>query len=220
MIRFYLWSGVPVHQAIRRLAVDRVRLRAVPFARLLWTARGVGIRATDPHRWLLMVRADESFERSRVVGGWDAVAAERASLTLRPLASRGTWRGTDPFGSGHRWDGPVLSLTHARLSPRRMVGFQRALPAVAEAAQAAHGLRWWTGFGEAPVGFKGTLTAWSSSAAASEFAFRSAVHVDVIRRTPVERWYAEELFTRFALLDADGTLDGTPAARLAEPEAG
>lgn len=217
MIRFYIWSGVPVHQALSRIAVDRVRLRRLPFARLVGTARGFDLASTDLHRWILMVRADASFETSRVVRGWDAAATERASLTLRSLASRGTWGGSDPFGSGTRWDGPVLSLTHARLSLRRMVGFHRALPAVAESALAADGLRWWTGFAEAPLGFKGTLTAWSSSAAASDYAFRSDVHVDVIRRTPIERWYAEELFTRFALLDANGTLDGAPAARLALP---
>ncbi|MGH3744140.1 MAG: monooxygenase [Mycobacteriales bacterium] len=206
-----------MRQALPRVAVDRVRIRRLPFARLLGTARGFDLASTDLHRWLLMVDTDGSFETSSVVRGWDALASERATLTLRPLASRGTWGGRDPFGSGTRWDGPVLSLTHARLSPRRMAGFSRALPPVAEAALAADGLRWWMGFGEAPVGFKGTLTAWSSSAAASDFAFRSDVHVDVIRRTPVERWYAEELFTRFALLDADGTLDGLPAARLAAP---
>ena len=218
VIRFYVWSGVPLHRALPRLAADRIRLRALPFARLLGTARGFDIASTDLHRGLLMVRADESFEASPVVRGWDALASERASLTLRPLASRGSWRGSDPFGSGTRWDGPVLSLTHARLSPMRIAGFNRALPAVAEAALAADGLRWWTGFGEAPVGFKGNLTAWSSSAAASDFAFRSPVHVHIIRRTPIERWYTEELFTRFALLDADGTLDGVPAAHLAAAE--
>lgn len=215
MIRFYVWSGVPVYRAVHRNALDRPALRALPFARLLFTARGFDLRSTDLRRWLLMVDADASFDGSRVVRGWDAIAAERAALTLRPLASRGTWRGRDPFGSGTRWDGPVLSLTHARLAPARMAGFQRALPTVARAALAADGLRWWMGFGEAPVGFKGTLTAWATSAAASDFAFRSAVHVDVIRQTPLEGWYAEELFSRFAILDADGTLDGLPAARLA-----
>lgn len=217
MIRCYVWSGVPARSALRRAVVDRARLRRLPFARLLLTARGFRVAATDLHRWLLIARTDASFASSPVVHGWDRIAAERASMTLRPLASRGTWGGSDPFGSGTRWDGPVLSLTHARLSPLRMVGFHRALPAVADAALAADGLRWWTSFGEAPVGFKGTLTAWSSSAAASDFAFRSAVHVDVVRRTPVERWYAEEIFTRFAILDADGTLDGEPASRLADP---
>lgn len=218
MIRFYVWSGVPVHQALPRLVADRAALRRLPFARLLCTARGFDLPSTDLHRWLLMADAPGTFDSSPVVRAWDAMAAERASLTLRPLASRGTWRGVDPFGSGTRWDGPVLSLTHARLSLRRLAGFRRAVPAVAAAALAADGLRWWTGFGEAPIGFKGTLTAWSSSAAASDFAFRSAVHVEVIRRTPVERWYVEELFTRFALLEAEGTLDGVPAARLAVPE--
>ena len=39
--------------------------------------------------------------------------------------------------------------------------------------------------------------------ALQEFAYATAAHRDVIARTPVEKWYSEELFARFAVLDAD-----------------
>ena len=215
--RFYLWSGVPIAAALTHAVLDRNQLRSLPFARLLGTSRRFDAASTDLRRWLLMVRADESFDRTVLVRRWDELAAERATLVLRPMASRGSWRGVDPFGSGSRWEGPVLSLTHARLAPWRIRSFNRALADVTDAVLAADGLRWATGFGEFPIGYKGTLSAWSSSAAASAFAFGNDVHVDVIRRTPAARWYRDELFTRFALLDAHGTIDGAPAARLACP---
>lgn len=217
VFRFYLWSGVPAARALSRVALDHNQLRSLPFARLLCTSSRFDVASTDLHRWLMMVRANESFDRTCLVRRWDEIAAERASLTLRPMASRGTWGGVDPFGSGSRWDGPVLSLTHARLTPWRMHGFSRALSLVTDAVLGAEGLRWTIGFGEFPIGFKGTLSAWSSSAAASDFAFRNDIHIDVIRRTPSEHWYLEELFTRFALLDVDGTINGNPAVRLVAP---
>lgn len=215
MIELFIWGGVPVHQALSRFVVDRLRLRTHPFAHLVSTSRGFDVASTDLHRWLLAVRAEESFETSPVVRGWDAIAAERASLTLRPLVSKGTWDGVDPFGTGHRWDGPVLSLTRARLAPLRARRFRRAVPPVTSAVLAADGLRWSAGFGQVPLRYEGTLSVWASSAAASDFAYRTDVHTEVLRRTPDERWYREDLFARFGLVSADGTLDGLPARELA-----
>ncbi len=64
------------------------------------------------------------------------------------------------------------------------------------------------GIGEAPVGLQGTFSLWDSSAPLVEFAHRRAAHVDVVRRTALEHWYAEELFARFEVLDAQGTFNG------------
>ena len=49
---------------------------------------------------------------------------------------------------------------------------------------------------------------WDSTRALLDFATRSAAHADVVRRTPGEGWYAEELFARFAVVGAEGTVDG------------
>ncbi len=64
------------------------------------------------------------------------------------------------------------------------------------------------GIGEAPIVLQGTFSVWESSAALNSFAYDRAPHAAVVRRTAEERWYAEELFARFALLSAEGTLDG------------
>jgi hypothetical protein len=69
-------------------------------------------------------------------------------------------------------------------------------------------LRLAIGIGEAPIGVQGTFSVWESARALQSFAYAGAAHADAIRRTPVRRWYAEELFARFAVLSASGTVDG------------
>jgi hypothetical protein len=102
----------------------------------------------------------------------------------------------------------VAAVTRARLAPRKALGFWRAVPPVSADLHAGSGLRFALGIGEAPVGLQGTFSVWSDAAALNSFAYDRAAHVEAIRRTAEERWYTEELFARFAVLSAEGTVGG------------
>jgi hypothetical protein len=202
------------------MASDRPALRrtaGLRFAKLLGTGRGrtFTLRDADPRRWGLLavwddVAAAEDFERGPVVRRWRRLAEEQWTARLRPLAAHGRWSRRQPFGSPRpqQWDGPVAAITRARLVPRKAVAFWRAVPPVSADLHAGPGLRLALGIGEAPLGLQGTFSVWESAAALNAFAFERAPHVEAIRRTAAERWYAEELFARFALLSAEGTLGG------------
>ncbi len=45
---------------------------------------------------------------------------------------------------------------------------------------------------------------WRSATDLIGFAYRQPEHRAVVDRTPIDRWYAEELFARFAILDIVG----------------
>jgi len=201
------------------MAWDRPAVRALRFGKLLGTGSGetFAARDPDPTRWALLAcwgseREAEDFEASATVRGWDALARERCRLRLRPLSSRGRWSGREPFGSpgAGRYDGPVAALTRARIRPRRLATFWTSVPAVAADLAGREGLLLRTGVGEFPVAFQGTFSVWSSASALRAFAYDGAAHAAAIGRTAAERWYAEELFARFAVLGADGTIEGTP----------
>jgi hypothetical protein len=212
----WVWSGVPPWQALPRVAVDRARIRRLPFARLLGTARGFAPRDADLTRWALVAvfpsRSElEAYDRAPVVRGWDAVAAQRARLVLDPRSSRGSWGGRSPFTVGVRparpdsaeaVTGSVLALTRARLRAGHGRRFRRAVPPVGGIA----GLDFAMGIGEWPVGLLGTLTLWSSEGALRSFAWGDPAHLDVVARTGPERWYREDLYARFAVLQRDGAL--------------
>lgn len=219
-----LWGVAPraVPGALLRMAVDRRLLARTPgarFAKLLGTGAGRSftVRDADPLHWAVLVawdsvRAAEAFETSTTVRAWTGLARERLRVRLAPLSSRGRWNGREPFGAARRagddHDGPVASITRARIRPHRTVGFWRAVPPVATDLHRVPGLRCAVGIGEAPVGYQGTFSLWESTEALRGFAHQRQAHRDVMVRTPTEGWYAEELFARFAVVSVEGTLDG------------
>jgi hypothetical protein len=218
LVTLHLWR-IPrraLPHALFRMARDRRRLRALPgvrFAKLLGTGTGTGFGPTDadPTRWAaLVVWSDPAgvagFDDTAVGRSWRRVATAGVRLDLSPLTSRGRWSGIEPFGapSGGPVTGPVLALTRARLRPHRAVTFWRAIPPVATALADAPGLLARFGIGEAPLGWQGTVSLWRGAADLVEFAYRRSEHLTAIRETSTRRWYAEELFARFAVRDIVG----------------
>lgn len=222
LVTLHLWR-VPrrsVPAAVGRMATDRGRVRRQPgvrFAKLLGTGDGRTFtwRDADPLRWgLLATWADrdaaKEFESSPVALGWGRLAEETWRAELRPLSARGRWSGREPFGrpAGGRWDGPVAAVTRARLAPTRSGSFWKAVPPVSADLTTRAGLRFAVGVGEAPVGLQGTVSVWESARALRAFAYGGAAHQAVVARTEPARWYSEELFARFAVEAADGSVDG------------
>jgi hypothetical protein len=217
-VTLHVWR-VPrgaVPRALGRIAIDRRRLRHAPgmrFGKLLGTGTGVGFGPGDAdltrYAALQVWDDDEAaarFDDGPVGRAWGRLAVRSARIDLTPVVSRGRWSGVEPFGqaTGGKPDGPVVAVTRARLRVRRAVTFWRAVPPVAAALAGAPGLLAKFGVGEAPIGWQGTVSVWRSTTDLTGFAYRQPEHRAVIDRTPVDRWYAEELFARFAVRDIVG----------------
>jgi hypothetical protein len=174
----------------------------VAFVKLLGTARGFGVAAADPRRWAALTVWNA---HPRPIGSFDRIATAHVRLTLRPTVSRGRWAGREPFTvEKPEGDRPVLVLTRARLRPTRAATFWRAIRPVAATLIDAEGLLTAFGIGEAPIGFQGTVSIWAGGRQVNAFAYRTAEHAEVVRTTPVHRWYAEELFARLEVLEVTG----------------
>nr|WP_245923366.1 monooxygenase [Actinoplanes atraurantiacus] len=184
----------------------RLARRKVPpgvsFAKFLGTASGFRPGDADLTRYAAVTVSAEPVRFPE----WDRLAIARARVDLAPLHSRGTWSGRTPFDAGQaeKHKGMVLSLTRARLRPTRALTFWRAIPPVVGELDRAPGLLAYFGMGEAPIGWQGTVSLWSDAADLARFAYRQPEHRAVIARTPTDRWYAEELFARFAVREISG----------------
>lgn len=219
-VTMHVWRvrprDVPAALITSRVTAHRLRRhREVTFAKVLGTATDAFVpTAPTPQRWVALIcrQGPEPVCES----WWERHAVEQAALTLRPLSSRGRWDGRDPFvvrrPDDGTWAGPVVALTRSTLRLRAALRFYRAVPPVSAELRRMSGCRVAFGIGEAPVVRQGTVSVWDSAKAMKAFAYGSPQHAAVIAATPEQNWYAEELFTRFALLDATGTIDGTAVA--------
>jgi hypothetical protein len=184
------------------------------FAKVLGTssARFVPTAAT-PTRWVALACGDaDAVATETATQWWRRNAVESADFSLVPLQSRGRWDGAIPFtpGSARAWTGPVLVLTRATLRANKARRFYRAVPAIAAGLASAPDCVAALGIGESPLLRQGTLTVWRSAAAIDAFAHGHQPHVQAIRDTGPIGWYAEELFARFAVVAATGSIDGRP----------
>ena len=217
----YLWR-IPrkkIGHAIWHMASDRLTLRknpAITFFKLIGTGTGETFtpRDADPTLWGMILTIDESaletFDNSPLLLSWRKIASSESRYTAKAVSAHGKWSGAEPFEVdaelAKSWEGKVLAITRARIKWRKNMRFWRAVPPVITSLRETPGVESAIGIGEAPIGLQGTLSIWSSSAAVREFAYKGAAHSAAIRETHSERWYSEELFARFALLEVRGSV--------------
>jgi hypothetical protein len=222
-VTLHVWgiTAARVPQALARMAAgtrSTARRPGVSFVKQLGTGDdGFTLRGADPRHWaLLTVWRDEESAKTAddlpAVRAWDRFAQERWRADLQPLASRGRWARREPFGAPEavKHAGPVAAITRARLVPRKALSFYRAVPPVAQGLREAPGLQVAFGVGEAPIGLQGTFSLWDDAASLRAYAYQGVAHQRAIAQTAELGWYGEELFARFAVLRAHGTLHGRP----------
>ena len=217
----YLWRirKRNVMRAIWHMAIDRRILKAdksVGFYKLLGTGTGETFtpKDADPTLWGLIINIEENdlpkFDIGPMVTSWRKIAKSEIRYLVAPISTHGKWSGVQPFSINNElvnlWRGKVLAVTRAQIRWHKSLRFWRAVPPVISSLRGARGLESAIGIGEAPIGLQGTLSIWSDTQSLEAFVFKGAAHSGVIRQTHSERWYAEELFARFALLEVRGSI--------------
>ncbi len=64
------------------------------------------------------------------------------------------------------------------------------------------------GVGEIPWIKQATFSIWKSEKEMNQFAYGMKAHADIVKKTRKEKWYSEDLFARFKILDYTGTIKG------------
>jgi hypothetical protein len=222
IVALYFWdvkiSSAPrafSHMALDRFALARLKQKKeISFFKLLGTGKGQTFtpRDADPKRWGLLVVLPKSsvdkFDNSKLINSWRRCASSEYRTLLSPIASHGQWAGEDPFPltQSASWDGKIAAITRARIVPSKNLLFWRAVPPVTASLQGSPGLISAIGIGEAPIGLQGTFSIWENAGALRNFAYSQPAHQKAIAATAEHKWYAEELFARFAVTHERGEL--------------
>ena len=232
MVVAYFWRIKPsrIPFALLSMALNRLFLfwnKNVGFHKSLGVGNGESFtpRDADPLSWglIAVVNDIEAFDTSALISLWRKNCVNEFRAVLSPISSHGKWARQDPFTeligqssngasypsalkNGQTWNGPVVAITRARIKWHQNFRFWRSVPPVTISLKSAEGLINAIGIGEAPIGLQGTFSLWESASAVRDFAYRGQAHQKAIADTARYKWYSEELFARFALLDERGLI--------------
>jgi len=214
----YFWqikkALLPV--AILFMAIHKFALKRLPgvsFVKLLGTGKGESFtpKDADPYRWgaLVTIQKDnlDNLDKSKVIIGWQKIAKKEYRAILKPISVHGLWSGKQPFEvEKFDWNGKIAAITRARIVWRKNLIFWQAVPPVTISLHQSPGLINAIGIGEAPIGLQGTFSLWESAAQLRDFAYKGQAHTQAIKATEENKWYSEELFSRFAVVQERGGL--------------
>jgi hypothetical protein len=215
----YFWQIKKVYLpfAILFMATHKFALKRLPgvsFVKLLGTGKGESFtpKDADPYRWGVLVTIGkddlDKLDQSKVIRGWQRIVKKEYRVVLKPISVHGLWSGKQPFEvEKFDWSGKIAAITRARIVWRKNLVFWRAVPPVTISLHQSPGLINAIGIGEAPIGLQGTFSLWESAAHLREFAYKGQAHTQAIKATEENKWYSEELFSRFAVMQERGGLN-------------
>jgi len=208
------------------MALHRIPLstnRNISFYKLLGSGRnGTFDKVPDLLQWGILTVQDNSANvpaRSlkqwygTFISGWYKLfGCEVWTILLEPLEGHGSWDNKKVFGDLGRqeseYDGTIAILTRAAIRMHKLKDFWKYVAPVTHQMKQAPGFIMSLGIGELPWIKQATFSVWESKAAMRTFAYGSAEHVEVIRRTREEHWYTENMFVRFRIINSMGTIKG------------
>lgn len=123
---------------------------------------------------------------------------------LTAIEGHGMWDGKKVFGElppNSNYEGKIAVLTRATIRLSKLNDFWKNVSNVASQMNTAKGFITSYGIGEVPWIKQATFSIWESKADMKNFAYGMQQHKNVIKKTRQEKWYSEDMFVRFSIID-------------------
>lgn len=159
--------------------------------------------------WPNQEHARQAIAQARIFRRYTDMAEEACTWHLTTASARGAWSGRTPFlvETGLP-EGPVAALTRATIKPKVLLKFWGRAPAISDVIGGNEDVIFKIGIGELPWLQQVTFSVWPSTGAMDQFARQSGPHAQAIRAVRDGKWFAEELYARFAITGVDGSWEG------------
>lgn len=193
------------------------QITGLNFVKMLGSGGGNGFSLRPNFRvyGLLAVWEEESaarqfFQAHSKFREFQKRSEEYWTVFLHTVMAHGVWEGQSPFPITRDFqeEQPVAVLTRATIHPRHLLRFWRFVPRVSRSVENREGLLFSVGVGELPLVQQATFSLWRNSRLMKAYAYQSAFHKEVVRRTRQLGWYKEELFARFQPYASEGSWYG------------
>ena len=179
-----------------------------------WKLMGSGKNGTfdikpDLNQWALLYTINEAstYIPPFINAYFKFFKCDVKQLILQPTEGHGLWDKKEIFGHLPKQtddNGTVAVLTRATININRLKNFWKNVNASASRMSTAPGFILSYGIGEVPWIKQATFSIWQNKANMKAFAYNMQQHADVIKKTRKEKWYKEELFVRFRILQVNG----------------
>ena len=157
--------------------------------------------------WENEAYADQFYDGNPLYLEYLSRSADHQNLYMKAVAGHGNWDGSNPFDFAAEMPGKKMAvLTRATIRGSRLLNFWRYVPRVSRSMEGAPGLQYAIGIGELPLIQQATFSVWESKEAMTNYAYTMARHKEVVKQTRTQKWYREELFTRFQPYRSEGSI--------------
>lgn len=197
----------------------------ISFYKLMGSGKNGGFTVKpDLQQWAIMVTLKEevyfpgNYNYIRTAYGafiiqwWRFFNTKHWTIVMEAIEGHGKWDGKEAFGTLPRisdYNGRLAVLTRATIRMSKAGDFWKNVDAVAREMAATPGFKYSIGIGEVPWIKQATFSIWQDKESMKQFAYTMQHHRQVVGRTRQEKWYSEDMFVRFKIVDAFGDL---PAA--------
>ncbi len=160
--------------------------------------------------WPSEAHAKQQIAEHAVFQRYRAHSAENWTVYLSPVHSWGRWDGIEPFESGvsDQAPQPIGVLTRATVKLGHLHQFWKSVPDISDDTTKQDSLVFKMGMGEVPWVQQVTFSVWEDLETMRHFAYKSRFHRDAVKNARTLKWFKEELFARFTILDAEGHWNG------------
>ncbi|MEJ7625803.1 MAG: DUF3291 domain-containing protein [Ferruginibacter sp.] len=209
--------------ALLAMAIFRLPLalnKTISFYKLMGCGKnGTFDKKADLNQWAILAchkKNVQQYQHKNIYGtfieNWlKRYNCETYTFYLEAIEGHGTWDGKKPFDNmpaNGKHEGRLAILTRATIRINKLKDFWQHVAPVAKRMKDSEGFIMSVGIGELPLIKQATFSVWESKEAMKKFAYQRNEHTDVIRKTKEQKWYSEDMYTRFAITGSIGTIQG------------